>query len=336
MKILKVGFHCCVRLQKQAIALLNKGYEVHVLGNKLPAIAPQCTTASQFATASQLRETLKLHKDADIIHVHNEPSWPVLVAKEVLPDIPCVLDIHDSMTLRSTDDRHRSAEERLAFDVADGLVFVGEKCKEIIGGNKPSCVLPSYVNEQFYQFQSWRSVGGIVYEGRIDTPEQVDFMHYCTYEDLCRAFVDSGIIFHVYSPKFSNEKIRNCYKDICQLHDGLPYEKMISAMGFHDWGLCGNLAEYREWNVALPNKLFEYLAGGIPVIALNAEETGKFVEENGFGISVRSVDEIKSRWDERQRCQKNVFMKRFEYTMERHIYLLEEFYKKLNEKKSLY
>jgi len=327
IKIVKIGFHCCVRLQKQAIALLDKGHEVHIVGNKLPSIAPQCTTASQFATASQLRETLRLHRDADIIHVHNEPSWPILVAKEVLPNIPAVLDIHDSMFLRSTEDRHKSAEERLTFDVADGLVFVGRKCQEIIASPKPSCVLPSYVNEQFYQFNSWRSVGGIVYEGRIDTPEQADFMHYCTYVELCNALKEAGLDFHIYSPKASNEKVKSCYKDICILHDGLPYERMLMYLGFHDWGLCGNLSEYREWNLAFPNKLFEYLAGGIPVIALNAEEVGKFVEENGFGISVKSVDEIKSRWDERQELQKNVFNHRLDYTMEKHIHVLEEFYK---------
>lgn len=328
MKIVKVGNHCCVRLQKQAIALLDKGHEVHLIGNRLP-VAPEFKTSCRYATVSQLREALRLHKDADIIHIHNEPSWMVLVAKEVLPNIPVILDIHDAMIFRSTEIKHKSAEERITFDWADGLVFVGEKCREIINPKQPSCVLPSYVNEQNYEFKGWQWIGGVAYEGLVDTPDDKGFMQYANYVDVCRGFREVGIPFHIYAPGGSEEKKRKCYESICHFCTPLPYDKLIRILGCHDWGLCGNLKKYREWNLAFPNKLFEYLAGGIPIIALNCNEIAKFVRKHKVGIAVKSIQEIKDRWGERQECQKNVFAKRFEFAMEKHIHVLEELYGKL-------
>lgn len=330
MRIVEVGYHCCIRLVKEAIALADKGHKLHLIGNQKPATVEPFETVSLFSVTKQLRESLKLFGEAaDIIHIHNEPSWMVMIAKEVLPNVPVVLDIHDAMIFRSTEDKYKSAEERIAFDMADGLVFVGEKCREIINPKVPNCVLPSYVNEDFYQFNSWQWIGGLAYEGRVDTPQQQDFMHYCNYVDLCNELKNVEIPFYVYTPKGGEEKIKACYGSICNFRKPLPYDKLLPLLGCHDWGLCGNSKPYREWDLAMPNKLFEYMAAGIPIIALNCGEVADFVEKYGVGIVVKSVSEIKDRWEERQECQKNVFLKRFDFTMEKNIGVLEDLYKEL-------
>lgn len=318
-----------MRLVKEALALIDKGHQVHVIGNQIPAAVQHFATVSIFSTINQLRDALIFHKDADIIHVHNEPSWMVMVAKEVLPNIPVVLDVHDAMIFRSEEDKYKSAEERISFDMADGLVFVGEKCQEVINPRQPSCVLPSYVNESFYQFNSWQWIGGLAYEGRVDTPAQKEFMHYCNYVELCEDLKKRQIPFYIYTPKSQDAGVEECYGPICQFRKPLPYETLLSVLGCHDWGLCGNIKKYREWDLAMPNKLFEYMAAGIPIIALNCGEVASFVVKHGVGIAVSSVNEIVERWDERQRCQKNVFLKRLGFTMEKHIHILEDFYNKL-------
>lgn len=328
LKILKIGHHCCIRLVKEAIALLDKGHEVHLIGAQKPAAAEHFTTMTLFFTISQLRETLRLHKDVDIIHIHNEPSWMLLAAKEIYPDIPVILDLHDAMIFRTTEDKYKSAEERIALEMADGIVFVSEKCRDIINPQVPNCILPSYVNETFYQHNAWQHIGGLTYEGRVDVPQQKEFMHYCNYVDLCNELKKKEVPFYVYCPTDTKE-LKDCYEPICKLRKPLPYDKLLMLLGCHDWGLCGNIKEYREWDLAMPNKLFEYIAAGIPVIAMNCGEVADFVEKHGVGIAVKSVQEIKDRWEERATCQKNVFLKRFEFTMERHIGVLEKLYEEL-------
>ncbi len=330
MRILCVTQRTCVRTLKQIIAL-SHNHDVHLVSKRLPTGA-WCKTITYYdGTEASLRAALRLYKFVDIVYVHAEPASIVPVVRESLPSKKLVLDIHDAMIWRSTALEHRSAEERLAYAWADGIVVPSQSCRRELNPTVPTVVLPPYVNGMFYQNRSWGWTGGIVYQGRVDLPSQQSFMDYCKMEDTAKALKAAGIVFNLYVPGKDGQlqDHRKLYRDIAVMHRGLKYEELLSAMGFYDWGLCGNIRRYREWDLAMPNKLFDYLAGGIPVIALNAKETGAFVERHGVGISVSSIDELKERWDEREKCQRNVFLKRHKFTMDNHIHKVETLCKEL-------
>lgn len=332
MQILVVSQRCCIRTLKQ-ITALSHSHQVHVLTKRIPE-GTNCATRTYYdGTEYQLREALKLFQCVDIVYAASEPSWVVFAIREVLKK-PIVLDVHDAQIWRTTDVRHRSAEERLAFRWVDALVVPSNPCKRILKSSLPTVVLPPYVNEKSYFTRSWGWRGGIVYQGRVDLPKQSSFMDYAKYDGLAMELDKEGIQFHIYCPGNTKdlEPWKKLYEPICHFHKGLPYEKMISVLGFYDWGLCGNLGNYREWNLAMPNKLFDYMAGGIPIIAMNAKETGRFVERHKIGISVKSIQEIKDRWDEREECQKNVFLKRHDWAMEKHIGRLERLFTEVLER----
>lgn len=338
MKIVEVGHHCCVRLLKQAVALIEKGHDVHVIGFKKPNYGHELfKTYALCKTIEQLEHCVKLHADADIFHVHNEPNW-LLPAVKRLTDKPVVFDVHDSMAYRSDKVEFRSAIERLAFEMADGLVFVSEPCKEITFSSmpelkdKPHCILPPYVNRKFFKLQDWQWVGGVVYEGRIDTDKSPEYVQYANYQELAQKFKELDIPFHIHTTDLP-PPVMEYYKDAL-IESPFPYNQLLKVLGHYDWGLVGNIQEHKDWQVALPNKLFEYLAGGIPVVAMNAKEAGKFVEEQGIGISVKSPKELKERWDERARCQAEVMKKRFNFCMEDHIKIVEGLYGKVRRKKT--
>jgi len=70
----------------------------------------------------------------------------------------------------------------------------------------------------------------------------------------------------------------------------------------------------------MPNKLFDCMAAGIPLICLNADTAGKFCIDNDIGISVNGLSALQnvpwgdvSMWE---RMRKNVREIRREYTME--------------------
>ncbi len=333
MKILLVTQRCCIRTRKQAIAL-SQHNEVHLVSKNIPQNEEVFTTITHyFGDEKTLADALSLYKFVDIVYATAEPHWVVAVIHRILPDKKIILDVHDSMIWRSTELTHRSAEERLVYNWVDALVVPSNSGKKIIRKTfelkVPIEVLPPYANEVVYQMNSWAWRGGIVYQGRIDLPSAPSFMDYDKYEELFTLLQKEEIPVHVYMPGSDNKKWRKIYEPICIWHNGLSYLPLIQSLGFYDWGLCGNLKKFREWDIAMPNKLFDYLAGGIPIIALNAKETGDFVEKHGFGISVSSIEEIKKRWDERDRCQKNVFLKRYDFTMEKHIHIVEDLCRRL-------
>jgi len=326
-KVVVVAYRICSRTTKQMIALSEK-VDLHLITHQVPE-ADIYKTVNHFHDVTGLKRTLALFKDADIIHAVSEPSWVVIACKEVLPDKKIVYDWHDAQIWRSEKPEDASTEERLVSNWVDGIIVPSQTCKDLIETDKDCIVLPPYVNEQNIAYNSWGYQGGIVYEGRVDIPEMKDFMSYAKYKDLCEEFQKEDIPFHIYSPMHGRDRHDEVYKDICTWHPGMLHNELINWLGVHDWGICGNLTEFREWDVAMPNKLFEYMAGGIPVIALNAKEVGKFVEEHGVGISVKTVQEIKDRWDERDACQKNVMLKRNQFTMEGHCYKIIDLYKRV-------
>lgn len=339
MKIVKIARHCCIRVQKMALPLLERGHEVHVITHKYPSFGEKYRSVMLYENLDQLYESIKLHKDADVFHAHNEPSWFVTAVKNVI-DKPVVLDVHDSMLVRvrKSDTKHVriSVDERNNFQLADGLVFpsspMEKLCKGEFGITVPSITLPPYVPKTFYRLDSWKWMGGITYEGRVDLPKELskemEFFSYCDYTELAGKLKEAGIPFHLYTPR-KDDAIKKHYEGAALWRGAYPYDTLMRQLGRHDWGLCGNIGKHMAWEYAMPNKLFEYIAAGIPVIALNAPLAGKFLEKEKIGISVKSVDEIKARWSEHRECRRNIALKRFNWCMENHIGNLEELYKRV-------
>jgi hypothetical protein len=348
---MNIGFisgHACIRCQKMAMPLLEKGYKVHMAAAKMPTHSEVYDSFYMCAGVNHYIEAIRhMAKVVDLFHVHNEPSWFVTAIKEHC-DKPVVLDVHDSYLARMTpeeeqqlrDDGQRAfrvmVEERNNFQLADALVFPGRKFGQAImkefGLRQPSLFLPSFLPRRFYQYSGKEWMGGLVYEGRVDLKSQIEAspkqfgFRYCDYEDLAKECHFMGIDFHIYGPQTASEEFQEVYGDLAFLHAGLPYGKLLPAIGRHDWGLVGNVFETPEWDVAMPNKLFDYIAAGVPVAVINAEECARFVSDNGVGIVVNSIDELASNWSRHRECRANLIKKRQDWTMEKHIAGLEALY----------
>lgn len=345
MKIVMVSSHSCVRVHKIALPLIMKGHEVHLIARKRVPLATFYKTFTQYDDLQGCADALKLHKDADIIHCHNEPSIFVMLAKEVT-DTPVILDAHDSFLTRSTPEEHLqaleegrphtrvTAEERTAFQLADGVNFVSESMKDIVSSefnlDCPMTVLPSYVPKVWYKyhFQEW--MGGLVYEGRVTTPKQQrqhagTGSHYCDYQDLANKCKDIGMDFHLYAGR-NDEEFMSIYDPICLVHKGYPYMDLLNEISAHDWGVVGNSVHTPQWQVALPNKMFDYLAAGVPSVVINATAAAELVQEHKFGIVVDSVQELAERWKEHRDCRKHLFKARQDLSMENHIHIVEDLY----------
>ena len=350
----RIGFiagHACIRVQKMALPLMEKGHTIFMASQKVPSFMESYDCYSQASSLHQLRNWIELIADkVDFFHVHNEPSWFVTLVKEVC-DKPVILDVHDSFLARVTPEQWERAnqsgeeiirvcvEERNNFQLADGLVFCSEPFGDLIRDefnlDQPYCVLPSYLprNLQLYAANSdW--YGGLVYEGRVDLKEvnkqkkkwKAGF-DYTEYEDLAKQCKALGIDFHLYAR--SDDDFMRTYNDIAICHTPVGYDKLMGSLTRHDWGLVGNSFYTPEWEVAEPNKLYEYIAAGVPVCAINAKHCGDIIRENELGIEVGSILELRERWREHSYYRKKLLKVRKKFFMEENIWVLEDLYEKV-------
>lgn len=350
MKIVMVAGHACIRVQKMAIPLIEKGHDVHLVAMKIPSFHEQYKTFTFCNDLGQMLDALKLYAkgaDADVFHCHNEPSWFVSALKEIT-DKPVILDVHDSYLARSTKEaatealdkgeRHVRvhAEERNNFQLADALIFPGDDFREVVTSEfrleQPALTLPSYVPDRYYRYSTLDWHGGLVYEGKVNLPEETKGaskgFDYCDYTEMSRRTKAIGMDFHLYAAR-TDEKFKKHYGDYAFVHEPLRYEDLLNSVTRHDWGLVGNSTKTREWQVAMPNKLFEYLASGVPVVSMNADHCSRFVQETGVGISVEGPEELADRWKEHREVRKKVFKERKAWSMNAHIHKLESFYEEV-------
>lgn len=354
MNIVMVSGHGCIRAQKMAIPLIERGHNVHMLSRKLFGFRQQFKTHTLCDDVEQMLEAMRLHADSgkvDVFHVHNEPSWYVTALKEIT-DKPVILDVHDSYLARSTPEEAKAArdnggfmhhiretvEERNNFQLADGLVFPGKDFADLVTNefslDQPQLVLPSYVPKRFYQYSLLDWHGGLVYEGKVNLPDETKGQsatgfHYCDYtklSDRCRSL---GMDFHIYAGRNDDKFVKHYDSGNVHVHEPAEFESLMSLIGRHDWGLVGNIEPTREWQVAMPNKLFEYMAAQVPVVALNADSCANFIREHGVGIVVDSLGELAGRWSEHRACRARLTKVRQNWSMNAHIPKLENFYEEI-------
>lgn len=348
MNIVFISGHSCIRCQKMALPLVERGHKVHMIAKKIPSMSEYYDSFTVCAgTNHYLAAIDNFAKSADVFHVHNEPSWFVTAVKE-RSDVPVVLDVHDSFLGRMTAEEEQErrdngeavfrvfTEERNNFQLADGLVFPGKEFADTVCSEfrleQPRLVLPSYLPRQYYQYIGKEWIGGLVYEGRVDlkadiakNPNMSGFK-YCDYEELAKELHFLGIDFHIYGPQTVYEKFIEVYDKIAYLHGGKEFRHLLPAIGRHDWGLIGNIFPTAEWDVAMPNKLFDYIAASVPPVVINAKASADFVLEHGIGIVVESLEEFRSRWSEHRECRKRLIKFRQKWIMEKHIHNLEGLY----------
>lgn len=349
MKIVKVSNHSCIRVHKMALPLIEGGeHEVHLIAHKWTNFSENYSTFGHWLDMGQLHNFIKLHAPTtDIFHVHNEPSWFVSLIKEIC-DVPVVLDVHDSFAARVTSEEQEAAyekdktelvritaEERNNFQLADALVFPGQRFSDIVRNEfkltQPYIVLPSYVPRRLYRYNIQDWLGGLVYEGKVQLSNEQRHsfgFRYCNYLDTAKKCREIGMDFHVYAGREDAEFLK-AYQDYAILHEPRHFQELLKDIARHDWGLVGNVNSTPEWNVAFPNKLFEYIAAGVPVVSMNAGECDEFVEREGIGIAVKSIEDLASRWREHTEIRKRLIKQRAKYSMDKNIDTLKELYRGL-------
>ena len=88
------------------------------------------------------------------------------------------------------------------------------------------------------------------------------------------------------------------YREIpgIRVHDPLPATALLRELVHYDFGWAGFNAGLNgaHLDTALPNKLYEYLGCGLPVITLQHRALRRMLGEEGVGIALDDVGELAS------------------------------------------
>ena len=114
-------------------------------------------------------------------------------------------------------------------------------------------------------------------------------------------------------------KIVKAYSDVATILEPMDIRDLIELASGFDVGICGSPHPNQNMLAAKPNKLFEYIAAGIPVICFGRmHEMVKIIEEYGLGVAISEPREFPKALEyiQERGIRDNVVRFRQEFTME--------------------
>ncbi|GAF80208.1 unnamed protein product, partial [marine sediment metagenome] len=267
-----------VRLDKEAYVLNRMGYDIiHITQNirKIDSFHINL----YYETPIQLKKAVLLaSKETDIFHVHNEPSWMAVAIREVLPKAKIIMDYHDSnywrMDLKKNDELGFnsvfSPDEDIAVPCVDGFVVPSRECANELKTRtkKPIVVLPPACSEHQFRYGPWGSIPsipGLCIQGGMAISKPGDIYGWRDYTELCKQLKDK-IKIYMYSSYFRIREYQDHYAPLAHILTEETFANLLDVMGKHTWGVVGNITDCPALKYFMPNKAFDYIAAGVPIV----------------------------------------------------------------------
>jgi len=337
LKVVALSWACCIRVIKESVELMKAGHNIHFMQGQIrhPSFNDVMVTSSMYNDAMTLAAKFvayeNTHGAVDIVHVHNEPSWMATCIKKAFPKKKVVLDVHDLQFIRGENGKWGIDEED-ALKAADAFIFPSktyqEKMQQYLEG-KPSEVVYSMCNTEVMPKFFYPKVEGLCYQGGITFDNTGP--DYCDYREMAKFLNGNGIPFYIYGANTMYHGYYYALGSICmQMFD---YTPLLQQMTRQKWGYLGSQKEgNHQWDSAVPNKLFEYLAAGVIPIGSHAKEAEEYVRENDIGVVCNSLEEVAETVRNPLMYEifaKKIMEKRGQFTMDTQLKKIENLYKKI-------
>lgn len=239
-----------------------------------------------------------------LIHSHNLPDSLTAIALESFGGrIPLVHDVHDLQSLRRTpyengfpEPHEPLALEQLAVTRCSALVTVSEELAEEIRAryrpSAPMLVFPNYALRRDLPAELPPAdrrngrVPRLVYQGTLST----NGGHY-DLREIFGSIAREGVRLDVYPSRPAPEYAE---LDGLRVHETLPPSRLLAALPDYDFGWAGFNADLNgaHLDTCLPNKAYEYVGCGLPVLTLQHRALSRLVG-GGLGLSLATLDGLR-------------------------------------------
>lgn len=335
LNILFVQETPCIRNYKMAKALRSRGHRISLAytGSPLSQVYKDLSD-DVYTECFQIRDYCHLwdiSKDYDILHCHNEPD--VLTVAALAGNAPVIHDTHDLISLRENDNANLTYFEGIANRAASGRIYSTpyqmEEAKKLYGVNGPSLIFYNYASESDLPKETIPKCSEkdgnihIVYEGGISSGHR-DFM------TLFHGLSAYGINIHIYPSKYSDQIAKSFFNNpFIHYYQPVTPKAIIKEMSRYDFGIIPfNLekSNKRFLDSTIANKLFEYLASGLPVIASPIQSYIDFFKIHPVGIIFNNAKDIVDNIPKLKHIAATIDFSKYIFTYEKEIHNLENFY----------
>jgi glycosyltransferase involved in cell wall biosynthesis len=253
----------------------------------------------------------------DIIHSHNAPDYLTIAATKVAKGIPVIHDTHEVLSVHHSgyfsSDSGRTLsryarEEKAANERSDARIYATDGIRRYLQHryhvNKDSdLVFMNYVSRNYVPRSFRRKLSEtngqvhIAYVGSITS--LVRESHYYLL-GIFKEIARHRLHIHIYPASDLITRSNIAYKKLVaknpfiHYHRHMDRRRLLTELTQYDYGWAGlNAVKNREHlEIALPNKVIEYVACGLPVLAFQHKTIRSFIESNHVGLVGKDVDDL--------------------------------------------
>jgi hypothetical protein len=256
----------------------------------------------------------------NIIHSHNAPDHLTTAATRVSDNVPVIHDTHEVLSVHHSGyfswDNKKSLsryawEEKAANERSDARIYategIGRYIQHRYKVNKDKdLVFLNYVSRDYLPRSFKKKLSDrdgqvhIAYVGSITS--LLKESHYYLL-DIFREIASHKLHIHIHPAPNMITRSSRAYRELgaknefIHYHNHMDRRKLIQQLTQYDYGWAGlNRAKNRKHlEIALPNKVIEYVACGLPVLAFPHRTIKNFIERNRVGVVGRDVQDVARR-----------------------------------------